>query len=140
MSRIQAIHTPTHGHTLCVFMWALKSAPQLAAFWCIRVQFAAKVALSTTNAGVRREVIGLPTNASFKAFLSGVPERYRGDGVCMVDEWKRVYLGHRCVHDQINDGAELSSNKRQDNHVSTNAADHGTRLWYSSIRITTDPP
>jgi len=85
-------------------MWALKSAPQLAAFWCIRVQFAAKIALSTTNAGVRREVIGLPTNASFKAFLSGVPERYRGDNVCMVEADD---LGHRCVHDQINDDAEL---------------------------------
>jgi len=43
-----------------------------------------------TNAGVRREAIGLPTNASFKAFLSGKSRRYLGDGVCMAEWWRQV--------------------------------------------------
>lgn len=84
-------------------MWALKSAPQLATFWCIRAQFAENIALSTTNAGVRREEIGFPTNARVNAFLSGEPERYRGDRVCMVD-WREVEktLKLASTRDQIN--------------------------------------
>ena len=39
-----------------------------------------------TNAGVRKDAIGLPTNASFKDFLSGKPKAYLGDGVCMVEQ------------------------------------------------------
>lgn len=39
-----------------------------------------------TNAGVRKDAIGLPTNASFKGFLSGKPKAYLGDGVCMVEQ------------------------------------------------------
>ena len=84
---------PVYGRTLCVLIWALKSAPQLVTFWCIRVQFAAKVALSTTNAGVRKEAIGFPTNASFRAFLSGKSRRYLEDSVCMAEWWRQVRGG-----------------------------------------------
>ena len=43
-----------------------------------------------TNAGVRKEAIGLPTNVSRKAFLSGEPKVYLGDSVCMVGQRKQV--------------------------------------------------
>ena len=45
-----------------------------------------------TNAGVRKEAMGFPTNASFNDFLSGKSRRYLGDSVCMAAErWRQAW-------------------------------------------------